>query len=279
MFPSFILGLLLSLTLPMEPRHITLSEEMQQCRVVIVGDIHGCCDEFHEMLERYVHDDDCLILAGDLVNKGPKSVEVLHTIRARKNTFAVKGNHELASLEAYADRHSEKGANVKPKYAWTDALTAEDIEYMDSLPHTISLPLHRALVVHAGLVPGVPLEDQDPGDMVRMRDLTTVIDSGTVRYEAHEKSDEASFPWASQWRGPEHIYFGHDAKRKLQREPFATGLDTGCLYGGKLTAAVLQLGTRPQLVHVKAKTCHVRPSGYVRPPSVDPCCGIGCVIT
>jgi hypothetical protein len=57
--------------------------------------------------------------------------------------------------------------------------------------------------------------------------------------QAEPKLDETEVPWASLWKGPQHVVFGHDAGRKLQTWPCATGLDTGCCYGGQLTALVI----------------------------------------
>ncbi|DBA87809.1 TPA: hypothetical protein ACH3X1_004808 [Trebouxia sp. C0004] len=57
--------------------------------------------------------------------------------------------------------------------------------------------------------------------------------------QAEPKLDETEVPWASLWKGPQHVVFGHDAGRKLQTWPYATGLDTGCCYGGQLTALVI----------------------------------------
>jgi diadenosine tetraphosphatase ApaH/serine/threonine PP2A family protein phosphatase len=240
---------------PSARRHMELDEALQRQRLMVVGDIHGCCDEFRMLLDQYARERDTVILAGDLVNKGPKSAEVVRLARSI-NALAIVGNHELASLRAHSNRQGGAKPQVEPFFAWTDELTPEDVEYLKKLPFTISLPLHNALVVHAGLVPGIALDEQNPLTMVTMRNLRG---KPGVPYEAFESVRHGS-PWAPIWQGPEHIYFGHDATRRLQLCPFATGLDTGCLYGGSLTAVILQLGSPPTFVSVKAKATYVMPA-------------------
>ena len=152
----------------------------------------------------------------------------------------------------------ERRQDAAPKYAWTDELDEADLDYLRSLPFTITLPRLDALVVHAGLVPGVPLAAQDVVAMVSMRDVV-VGDEGD--YAPLEKASGESVPWSGAWVGPPHVYFGHDAQRKLQLEKCATGLDTGCVYGGELSAAILREGEAPRVVSVRARQVYSQPGG------------------
>jgi len=62
-----------------------------------------------------------------------------------------------------------------------------------------------------------------------------------------------SLPFAQCWPGPHHVLFGHDSKRRRQLAPYATGVDTGCVYGGQLSACVL-----PPLVELRKSAEFVR---------------------
>jgi len=249
-------------------RHITAAEPSPGGRTIIVGDVHGCCDELRDLLDNAGYDchKDILILAGDVVNKGPKSVEALRLAR-ELNCYAVCGNHELQALHAYSVRTTSSNIDGRERplggMAWVDALNDEDKEWLRVLPFTIRLPAHNAIVVHAGLVPGIPLEEQERWNMASMRLLVDDDEStASGRYRTPQAADwkkETLVQWAQRWTGPEHVYFGHDAAAGLQIEPFATGLDTGCMYGKKLSAAVLEVGKQPEIISVAARNVYIAP--------------------
>jgi hypothetical protein len=98
-----------------------------------------------------------------------------------------------------------------------------------------SFPAHSLRVVHAGILPGVAFSDQDPWVVTHIRSIT---DDG-------KPSSKWGRLWGERYSGPPHIAFGHNARKEPQLHPDATGLDTGCVYGGRLTALVLPAGSEP----------------------------------
>jgi len=216
-------------------------------RHIIIGDIHGCLDELERLLRLVkAGHDDVLISVGDLVAKGPDSAGVVALARER-GMQTVRGNHDEAVLRyrraALANREPPP---LKRKHrAVAESLREEDWQYLEQTPLSLRLSEFNVCVVHAGMVPGVPLEQQRPEDLLTMRSLRS---DGTA-----SSNLEDGPRWATLWEGPERIIFGHDALTGLQIERFATGLDTGCVYGGALTAVVLP---ERRVVSVDAKRAY-----------------------
>jgi hypothetical protein len=155
--------------------------------------------------------------------------------------------------------------------ALTTTLSDEDVEWWSELPYTITIPGSYlgeenvdTLIVHAGLIPHQDLETQEIETMITMREVLPICTTNTspangqnvTNFEVHkrQKGNEAELPahediiecniplpWASVWKGPQRIIFGHDARRGLQRYDgdWAIGLDTGAVYGRQLTGIIL----------------------------------------
>jgi hypothetical protein len=201
--------------------------------------VHGCAQELDDLLRAcgYQHGER-LVLLGDLVAKGPDSAGVLTRARAL-GALAVKGNHDAHVLRLHAG-HTRAGKAPKPEHRQVlETLGPADWAYLEALPLWLSFPELGVVAVHAGLVPGVPLEAQQERHLLTLRSLTPA-GQPSARLED-------GVPWASRWTGPLTVLFGHDAVRGLQRHPFALGLDTGCVYGGALSAWALPEGRLHQV--------------------------------
>jgi hypothetical protein len=212
-------------------------------RTVVIGDVHGCIDELEQLLVAVAYDPaDRLIFVGDLVAKGPDSQAVVQRVR-ELGAECVRGNHDHGVLRcAHALRDGTPLDKAKPAHLRVaSSLTEADVAYLERIPLYLDLPDLGVWIVHAGVAQGVALPDQNETDLMTMR---SVRPDGSISSKLRE-----GVPWASIYAGPSHVVFGHDAVSGLQQYPFATGLDTGCVYGRKLTALLLP---ERRLVQVQA---------------------------
>lgn len=242
--------------LPGIPHLVLTTDDIKAREIFVIGDVHGCLVELEELLKfAMIEAKDKTILpifVGDLANKGPHSAATIKKIR-QMDAYAVRGNHDEAVIKQCLNRLEDPDYILPDKYQWITEMDADDIDFLIELPYTISIPSKSALIVHGGIIPGIPLEEQKLTDFIIMRNLYRENEDGKL------KSSELSFKgkaWASFWPGPEHVYFGHDAKRRLQQYPNATGLDTGCLYGGFLSGVFLN---NNKIIQVKSKKAYVVP--------------------
>lgn len=198
---------------------------------MVIGDVHGCRAELEELLGRVaLGEGDRLVSVGDLVARGPDSAGVLAVLRG-VGGLAVRGNHEQRVLDAWlARQRGEPEPRLRPHHArLLEELDDADLSELAAMPLWLDLPDHDARVVHAGIVPGVGMEQQAPWALLHMRTLVNGAPSDR----------RGPTLWGAEYHDRPHILFGHNAVDGLQLHPCATGLDTGCVYGGELSALVL----------------------------------------
>ncbi|NLY95646.1 MAG: Rieske 2Fe-2S domain-containing protein [Myxococcales bacterium] len=218
-------------------------------RTFIVGDVHGCLEELDALLERisFVPGRDRLISVGDLVAKGPDSLGVLRRMR-ELGAVTVRGNHEARVLHFVDNPDAPKRPGSEHQRLAT-ALSPEDLAYLRAMPLWLELPEHDALVVHAGFDPSRPLAENPPDLVMNIR---SIAPDGTPSTRVEDGA-----PWAARYREKTLVLYGHDAIRGLQLRENSVGLDSGCVYGGELTA--IELPSR-RLHAVRARTMHCVPT-------------------
>ena len=200
-------------------------------RTIIIGDIHGCWPELQDLLRATkVKPDDHLVSVGDLTCKGPDSASVLDWAIGAENLDCVLGNHEDRLLRAWRD-HTP--AHDPLTFAKLNAKRDQYLPFLASLPLYLKGPGYIA--VHAGIDPQIArLEDQPRKILTRVRELN-------------------GNPWYEGYTGSELIIFGHWAKSEPVVRANVIGLDTSCVYGGRLTAVILP---ERRLVSVPARRAY-----------------------
>lgn len=229
-------------------------------RRIFVGDIQGCREELERLLEELAFDPSCDVLhpVGDVVNRGPDSLGVLRLLR-ELDARGVLGNHDVHLLRVAA------GTRSLGRRDTLDALLAAP-ERDALLGWLARWPFVRAfgdvLLVHAGLSPVwkdpvhalagldplIPNERSDFATRVRFCDA-----AGRRPPRDWPEPGPPYAPWYEHWerRGdPRRVVFGHWARRGLIERQAVLGLDTGCVWGGRLSAWIPEEG---RLVSVEAK--------------------------
>ena len=192
-------------------------------RQIVIGDIHGCYDELVRLLEKISpREDDTVISLGDMLDRGPDSLKVFNLFRDRKNFGCITGNHERKHITGY--------------YSYAQEITRLQFndEYETAIHWLMQLPYYReydsAIVVHAAIEPGIPLEDQ-------REDVLCGASSG----EKHLQNKLCGKPWYELYDGEKPIIFGHTVfdGTPMVYNDIVYGIDTGACHGGRLTAITL----------------------------------------
>ncbi|KAK1989657.1 Metallo-dependent phosphatase [Colletotrichum falcatum] len=262
-------------------------------RLVVVGDVHGMRAPLERLLADLRFDPDAgdhLVLAGDMINKGPDSPGVLD-LAMRLGASAVRGNHEDRVLLAHKTMHeshvADEDAHGNPAAAQDDLepavfphgdsreratarrLSRKHLAWLASLPVILEAGpvegLGRLVVVHAGLVPGVPLAKQDPWAVMNMRGLRRRRPGDRRVAVPTDRRGAGASSWPRAWDAhqralPESeprtaVAYGHDSKRGLRVGAYTFGLDSGCVGGGDLSALVIEATPEGVTHAVRSVSC------------------------
>lgn len=211
-------------------------------RLIAIGDIHGCHEEFDELLSLLdLQPVDRLILLGDLVNRGPNTPRVLELARAHR-AIALLGNHELRLLNY---RRTRDLKFVKENDLETfDQLKPADWSFLEAMLLTYEEPELNLVCVHGGFLPDSPWSRQPAEVITRIQ----VVDA---EGQPRKRADAPGAPlWADLWNGPPFVIYGHTPRPEVHKLKWSLGIDTACAMGGHLTAFILP---EKRFVQVKAR--------------------------
>lgn len=231
---------------------------------IIIGDLHGCRDEFNNLLDKIKYDSKThrLILVGDIIDRGPDPVGLLRQIR-NMQIESVLANHEDKMLRWR--RHEEmKEMTGKPnpmkdplperKKEWK-AFSKEDLQWISHLPPRIHIKTNW-YVVHAGAEPSRHFDLQKQDTMMRIR---YVDENGNfAKISSNDKIPKWATYWTEKWSQPYNLIFGHHRHnhptKYINKNNICIALDTGCVFGGALTAYNVE---RDEYIQIKANKKYI----------------------
>jgi protein phosphatase len=207
-----------------------------------VGDVHGCLDELRELLGKLGHLDSKpegdrrrIVFVGDLIDRGPDSLGVLKLamqLQEQGRAVVVMGNHDWKLYRKLLGRRVQMGHGLYE--TWQQVIREPGRvhrqlkQFLERLTSHIILDQERLIVAHAGIKPEY---------------------FNKTHREAHEfglfgettgEEDEHGFPvrcdWAQHYHGETLIVYGHTPVVEPRWVNRTVNVDTGCVFGGKLTA-------------------------------------------
>jgi serine/threonine protein phosphatase 1 len=209
-------------------------------KIFAIGDIHGCFDKLQALMDKIDIDleTDTLVFIGDYIDRGKHSFEVVQYLidlkKRSENVIFLKGNHE-EMLEKYLSGLDKLTYLVNGGQQALDSymrncsqpegsqIPREHLDFIGSL--RLNYHTDDYIFVHAGLKKKIPLEMQKPEDMLWIR----------------SKFIKSDYNFGKQ------VVFGHTPLQEPLVQPNKIGIDTGAVYGGKLTCVRL-----PELVFYSA---------------------------
>ncbi|MCI0360786.1 MAG: polynucleotide kinase-phosphatase [Planctomycetaceae bacterium] len=256
----------------------------------IIGDIHGCGDELEELLaklgyakapvpaeagdwpdvlprEHYAHAAGRrAIFVGDLVDRGPQVVRVLDTVRAMVfagTALCVPGNHDIKLLRHLHGHHVKLTHGLEQTLADIAAIPddrraawqADVTKFLDSLVSHYVLDDGKLVVAHAGMK--AEYQGRTSG---RVREFALY---GETTGETDEFGLPVRLNWAAEYRGQAIVVYGHTPVPEPEWLNHTINIDTGCVFGGRLTA--LRYPER-ELVAVAARRTYCEPARPFLPP-------------
>lgn len=241
---------------------LDLSEKLKDKRYIIVGDIHGCFEEFKELLDsvKFNYDTDYLISVGDLIDRGPDSLSIYKMfLKNKERWFAVCGNHDdrfkryLQGRRVQLTHGLEQTVSQFAEVLDNPADKKICLDYFSNLPYIIKLP-KNAYVLHAGVNPTKSPENQGREDCIFMRYFggKDYFDAEGGKYWFTYLSD--LYPTTFTGHEVHDKLFGRGNYDFAYRVNFTKNidylLDGGCVFGGTLRAWDSESGVIHQ---VKAK--------------------------